>query len=139
MPKKISYSCNGKEKIMGGMRQGITLAEMSAFSQEFKVSLKVGKYTNWADTKLVEEMLFGLILLVGEYGYHAFSLREMLEQELQNSHYSRVRVRAITALKMLAKMVLGQRLNLEEMKREIVSSYRRYPRKVLDNWPLKPA
>jgi twitching motility two-component system response regulator PilG len=124
--KHIDSSCN--KKVMAQMQN-----EMIVFSEDFRAELTMGKYTRWVLYRdFTEESLFGLISLVGEYGHHAFFLREILHSggcHVRGSH-----IRITVAFKMLAKMVRGQRWSYDEMRGEIASVI--YLReKVWDDWP----
>lgn len=120
----IDSSCNNK--VMAQMQ-----TEMIVFSEDFRAELTVGKYTCWVLYRgFSEELLFGLISLIGEYGLHAFFLREILHRRFEKTlNYGNLRITA--AFKMLAKMVHGQRSCFDEF-RSLLSGN---GAELWDDWP----
>ncbi len=89
------------------------------FSDSFQQSLAIGKYAKWAKD-LTEQDLEALLWMVGEYGYRAPLVLKLLEQHkdecsLQDDGFARANL----ALETIYRIVLGERLNVDEATRRV--------------------
>jgi hypothetical protein len=89
------------------------------FSESLRERLAAGKYTDWAVT-LTEDHMEALLWMVGEYGYRAFLFRTALQGQAGNLHQEHAGfVRLQVALDTIARIVEGERLDVEEAKGRI--------------------
>jgi hypothetical protein len=85
------------------------------FSEDFRRQLELGKYTWWA-RDLSEAHLGGLLWMLGEFGFRAGPLLDVLDEHAEQfPHYARGRI-ALHAIRMI---VLGERFDMAEAGRRI--------------------
>ena len=89
------------------------------FSDSFRERLTTGKYTEWAAT-LTEDHMEALLWLIGEYGYRASLIRDLLEEQekavfMQHDGFARLKL----AQETIVRVFEGERLDVEETKRRI--------------------
>ena len=99
----------------------------SAFSLEYNAKLALGKYTRWA-VDLPEDTLQALLWMVGEFGLRAERFVKPPLEEIPDIHIhsdSVINARTREALRTIAAIVHGERIDVEEVRRRIMNALNR--------------
>jgi hypothetical protein len=88
------------------------------FSQEFRRELELGKHTQWA-RDLSDAEVEVLLRVVGEFAEHAQPFLEWLDQHAAEAPDSYQFIRAHHGLEATARIVAGERYDVEEATRRV--------------------
>jgi uncharacterized protein (TIGR02996 family) len=88
------------------------------FSDQFRQRLKVGKYSRWAED-LTKPHLEALLWMVGEYGFRAKLILDVLDAHEETAWDEVAFARAKHALETMARIVGGERMDLDELCRRV--------------------
>jgi hypothetical protein len=91
------------------------------FSDEFKNRLKGGKYSRWA-VDLTKAHMEALLWMVGEYGCRAGIILDLLNEHKDEVWDGVMFARAKLALEMMERLVGGERMDLDELRRRVLEA-----------------